>query len=41
MQETFSFRGKKILLVEDNELNQEIAVAVLQEVGFDVDVANL
>lgn len=39
-KESFSFHGKKLLLVEDNELNQEIAVAILQEVGFDVDVAD-
>jgi PAS domain S-box-containing protein len=40
LQETFSFHGKKILLVEDNELNQKIAVEILQEVGFTVDVAD-
>ena len=40
LQETFSFHGKKILLVEDNELNQEIAVEILQEVGFIVEVVN-
>ncbi len=40
LRETFSFHGKKILLVEDNELNQEIAVEILQEAGFDVDVAD-
>ena len=40
LPETFSFDGKKILLVEDNELNQEIAVAILQEAGFDVEVAD-
>ena len=33
------YRGKKILLVEDNELNQEIAVEILKEAGFIVDVA--
>ena len=33
------FEGKKILLVEDNELNQEIAVEILQEAGFFIDVA--
>ena len=31
--------GKKILLVEDNELNQEIAVEILKRAGFVVDVA--
>ncbi|MCI8417587.1 MAG: response regulator [Lachnospiraceae bacterium] len=35
-----SFEGKKIFLVEDNELNQEIAVEILQEAGFCVDVAD-
>ncbi len=35
-----SFTGKKILLVEDNELNQEIAVEILQEAGFILDVAD-
>ena len=30
--------GKKILLVEDNELNQEIAVEILKEAGFIVEV---
>ena len=33
------FMGKRILLVEDNELNQEIAVEILRSAGFDVDVA--
>ena len=40
LRETFSFQGKKILLVEDNELNQEIAEAILQEAGFAVEVAD-
>lgn len=34
-----SFEGRKILLVEDNELNREIAVDILQEIGFEVDTA--
>jgi len=33
------FDGKKILLVEDNELNQEIAATILEEQGFSVDLA--
>jgi len=33
------FVGKRILLAEDNELNQEIAVTLLTEKGFEVDVA--
>ena len=32
-------RGKKILLVEDNELNREIAVEILKGAGFAVDIA--
>ncbi len=35
-----SFEGRRILLVEDNELNQEIAVEILKEAGFVVDVAD-
>lgn len=34
------FSGKKVLLVEDNPLNQEIAIAILEELGFAVDVAS-
>ena len=33
------FSGKKLLLVEDNELNLEIASTILQEAGFEVDTA--
>src|SRR5262249_1527874 len=32
--------GLKILLTEDNEINQQIAVELLQAVGANVDVAN-
>ncbi len=39
-EEAISFEGKKILLVEDNELNQEIAVEILGESGFVIDVAD-
>ena len=35
-----AFKGKKILLVEDNELNQEIASEILKETGFVVEVVN-
>ena len=34
------FTGRKILLAEDNVLNQEIALAILNNAGFTVDVAN-
>ena len=33
------FSGKRILLVEDNELNREIAQAILEETGFAVETA--
>ena len=32
-------KGKKLLLVEDNELNREIALEILKEAGFVVDAA--
>ncbi len=34
-----SHKGR-ILLAEDNELNQEIAVAILEDAGFSIDVAD-
>ena len=33
------FSGRHVLLVEDNELNREIATAILREYGFEVDTA--
>ncbi len=36
-----AFKGKKILLVEDNELNREIAVEILKEAGFEVESAGM
>ena len=33
------FSGKRVLLVDDNELNREIAEAILQEAGFQVEAA--
>ncbi len=33
------FSGRRILLVEDNELNREIAEAILEETGFTVESA--
>ena len=33
------FMGKRILLAEDNELNAEIAIEILREVGFDIEHA--
>ena len=37
---TIHFDGKKVLLVEDNELNQEIAIEILKNAGFSVDTAS-
>lgn len=34
-----SFRDKRLLLVEDNELNREIAVEILSKYGFNIDTA--
>lgn len=36
---TYDFKGRRILLAEDHPLNTEIAVKLLQRVGFQVDTA--
>lgn len=36
---TSAFHAERLLLVEDNELNQEIAAEILQEAGFSVEIA--
>ena len=33
------FRGKRILLAEDNEINAEIAITILEDKGFKVELA--
>ena len=38
--ETVNFTGKRILLAEDNEMNQMIAQAILTEAGLEVKIAN-
>lgn len=38
--EAVTFQGKKVLVVEDNELNLEIASRLLKDFGFEVDTAN-
>ena len=38
--ETMRYDGMKFLLVEDNEINQEVAVALLSAMGAEVDVAS-
>jgi len=37
--EEYEFIGKRVLIVEDNELNREIAEAFLEELGFTVESA--
>lgn len=39
LEENVMFNGKRLLLVEDNELNREIATSILSAYGFDIDVA--
>ena len=39
-EQGYDFTGKKVLLVEDNQLNQEIALSILKEAGFAVGVAD-
>ncbi len=36
---TETFENQRILLVEDNDLNREIAKYMLEEIGFEVDIA--
>lgn len=38
--EKYDFSGKRLLLVEDNAINQEIAMALLEETNISVDAAN-
>ena len=39
-EKKYDFTNKKVLLVEDNKLNQEIAMSILKEAGFTVQVAD-
>ena len=36
-ERAFDFRGRHILLAEDNEINREIAKSILQQAGFSVE----
>jgi two-component system, sensor histidine kinase and response regulator len=40
MESLVAVRGGRLLLVEDNDLNQEVAVGLLTEAGFLVDLAD-
>ena len=39
VEDTVGFKGKHLLLAEDNELNREIALEILNEYGFVIDTA--
>lgn len=39
-EDQISFEGKKLLLVEDNAINQEIACIILSEMGFVIDTVS-
>jgi CheY-like chemotaxis protein len=39
-EETLDFSNKKVLLVEDNEINQELVVELLKDTGMSIDIAN-
>ena len=39
LPDAHDFQGKRLLLVEDNELNREIALEILGEHGFHIDTA--
>ena len=39
VNDAFRFKEKRLLLVEDNELNREIALEILGEYGFQIDSA--
>ena len=40
VNKAYDYSGKRVLLVEDNELNQEIATAILEDMGMTVDIVN-
>ncbi|HIJ88179.1 MAG TPA: response regulator [Desulfuromonadales bacterium] len=39
-EKTFDFSGSRVLLVEDNEINQKLAIELLKDTGAVVDVAD-
>lgn len=38
--ENLFFTGRQLLLVEDNEINQQVAYEILSEAGFEIDICN-
>jgi two-component system sensor histidine kinase/response regulator len=40
LEKLATIKGTSILIVEDNELNQEVAMGLLEDGGFDVHIAN-
>ena len=38
-ESSYDYSGKRVLLVEDNELNRELALAILEETGMQIDCA--
>lgn len=38
-ENSYDYRGKRVLLAEDNELNRELALAILEETGMTIDCA--
>ena len=36
---TYDYKGKRVLLAEDDELNRELALAILEETGMTIDCA--
>jgi PAS domain S-box-containing protein len=39
-QDTKCFKGRRVLIVEDNEINQKVTSLHLQKKGFSIDIAN-
>ena len=39
IESAYDYSGRRVLLVEDNELNRELALAVLEETGMHIDCA--
>lgn len=35
-----SFTGKKLLIVEDNEINQQVAYEIFHDAGFEIDISD-